>query len=56
MTKDDVEREIKTPAVIRAFDLAKISQLPKDVRAAYQIEEMKFEKYSEYASRLVDEE
>ena len=38
MTEEDVKSRITTPAVLKAFELAKLSNLPPDVRKEYEEE------------------
>ena len=53
VTEDDVKREIKTPAVLLAFERAKISRLPAEVLEACDAEEVKFDMYSQRTARPV---
>jgi predicted transposase/invertase (TIGR01784 family) len=53
MTEEEVEKEISTPAVKRAFERAKIEKLPSEVRAAYEAEHEEYEKYSQHTTDLV---
>jgi len=46
MTEEDVEREIKTPAVREAFERAKLVDLPVTVREKYRAEEDMFDNLS----------
>ena len=53
MTEEDVEAQIKTPAVLQAFELAKFSKLPAEVRASYEAEASQFDRYSQHTSQLI---
>ena len=53
MSEKDVKVEIKTPAVLRAFERAKISKLPAEVREDYEAQDKEFERYSEYTNKQV---
>ena len=50
MTEKEVADQIKTPAVLRAFELAKISELPASVRANYEDEDVAYDRFSEYTA------
>ena len=51
MTEEEVTARIKTRAVLRAFELAKISELPATVRAKYEAEDETYDRFSEYMER-----
>ena len=53
MTEEDVVAQIKTPAVLRAFELAKLSTLPDDVRAAYEAEVREHDRYAQHTAELM---
>ena len=53
MTEEDVVAQIKTPAVLRAFELAKLSTLPDDVRAAYEAEVREHDRYAQHTAELI---
>jgi len=53
MTEEDVAAQIKTPAVLRAFELAKLSTLPDDVRAAYEAEVREHDRYAQHTAELI---
>ena len=53
MTEEDVAAQIKTPAVLRAFELAKLSTLPDDVRAAYEAEVREHDRYAQHTAELM---
>jgi hypothetical protein len=53
MTEEDVAAQIKTPAVLRAFELAKLSTLPDDVRAAYEAEVREHDRYALHTAELI---
>ena len=48
MTEEDVQRDIKTPAVLEAFKRAKLVNLPKIVKTNYEEEDLMFENLSGY--------
>ena len=53
MTEEDVAAQIKTPSVIKAFDLAKFSKLPADVRASYEAEDREYDRYSQHTAEQI---
>jgi len=53
MTEEEVRVQIKTPAVLTAFGLARISELPAEVLASYNAEEKKFDQYSQHTAKLI---
>jgi predicted transposase/invertase (TIGR01784 family) len=53
MNEEEVAAEIKTPAVLRAFELAKISKLPAEVRASYEAEDDDFDRYSQHTAEEI---
>jgi predicted transposase/invertase (TIGR01784 family) len=53
MTEEDVAAQIKTPAVLEAFKLAKLSTLPDDVRAAYEAEVREHDRYAQHKAELI---
>lgn len=55
MTEEDVKREIKTPAVLEAFDRARLVNLPKEVKDDYLDQEIRFENMSTYITEKKDE-
>ncbi len=52
MTDEDVAAEIKTPAVLQAFERARLSTLPDDVRAAYEAEVREHDRYAQHTAEL----
>lgn len=46
MTEEDVKRQIRTPAVLEAFERAKLISLPRDVKEHYHNQEVHFENMS----------
>ena len=50
MTEEEVATRIKTPAVLQAFERAKISELPSTVRADYEAEDVAYDRFSEYTA------
>ena len=53
MTEEDVLAQIKTPAVLEAFERAKISELPADVRAAYDAQNIEYDRYSQHTEEQI---
>ena len=45
---------IETTEVKKAFEMAKISKFPSEVRIAYQNEDLEYDRYSEHTQKLVD--
>jgi hypothetical protein len=54
MDEATVKRVIKTPAVLQAFECAKLSKLPPPVKAAYDAQENRFSEYSQHTQKVVD--
>ena len=52
MTEREVAARIQTPAVLRAFELAKISQLPAEVRASYEAQDKEYTRYSQHTAQV----
>lgn len=50
MSEDDVKSKIETPAVLQAFERAKISKLPADVQTAYEAEDKEYDRYSQHTA------
>ena len=55
MTEEDVKREIKTPAVLEAFERAKLVSLPESVKKNYDDEDVMYENFSDYIAGSVAE-
>jgi hypothetical protein len=55
MTKEDVREKISTPAVLEAFDRAKLSTLPDRVREKYAEQESEYAQYSIYTQQVFEE-
>ena len=53
MTEEEVEAQIKTPAVLQAFEMAKLSNLPADVRAVYDAEVRERDRYSQHIAEQI---
>ena len=53
MTPEEVDAQIKTPAVLLAFERAKLSNLPADVRAAYDAEVREHDRYSQHIAEQI---
>ena len=56
MTEEDVRKQVQTPAVRQAFDLAKIQNMPANVRDSYKKDELKYGNYSMLINSIVEEE
>ena len=46
MSEEDVEKKIKTPSVLTAFERAKLDKLPDDVKKGYEAQDSEFDRYS----------
>lgn len=55
MSEDDVQKRIETPAVLEAFQLAKIKLLPAEVLATYEAEDHEYDRYSQHTESLVQQ-
>ena len=53
MTEEEVAAQIKTPEVLQAFEMAKLSALPDDVRAAYEAEVRAHDRYIQRTAELI---
>ena len=54
MTEEDVRKQVKTPAVLQAFDLAKIQNMPANVRDRYKEDELKYGRFSIHIRGLME--
>jgi hypothetical protein len=54
MTKEDVDKSITTPAVLTAFERAKLSTLPADVHKRYDVEKNQYVQDSIHTKNQVD--
>jgi predicted transposase/invertase (TIGR01784 family) len=54
MSEEDVKSKIKTPAVLQAFERAKISKLPAEVQEAYEAEDEEYDRYSQHTADQVN--
>lgn len=54
MSEEDVRAKIKTPAVLQAFERAKISKLPTDVQEAYEAEDKEYDRYSQHTKEQIE--
>jgi len=52
MQENDVKRIIKTPAVLRAFERATVSEMPRLVKQQYDAEDQKYNRYSEHMNAM----
>ncbi len=52
MIEEDVAARIKTPAILEVFELAKISNLPVDVRASNEAEDKEYDRYSMHTAEI----
>jgi predicted transposase/invertase (TIGR01784 family) len=55
MTEEEVKSEIRTEAVLKAFERATLSKLPKRVKAEYDAENLLYSQCSEHTAELVAE-
>lgn len=55
MSEEQVQQEIKTPAVLEAFKRAKLKSLPDRVREPYEAEDREYDRYSQHTASLVQE-
>jgi predicted transposase/invertase (TIGR01784 family) len=55
MNEEEVAISITTPEVKRAFERAKLGNLPGEVRERYVAEDLEFDRYSDHTSKLVSE-
>ena len=53
MSEEQVSEQIKTTAVLEAFNRATLSRLPASVRRSYDDEDHQFDIYSEYTEKFV---
>lgn len=53
MSEEQVREQIKTPAVLAAFEKSKLSSMPGDVRTAYDNEDKQYDKYSQHTAAEV---
>jgi predicted transposase/invertase (TIGR01784 family) len=54
MTEEDVQEKISTPAVLEAFEMARLDSLPEAVREMYSSEESEYDRYSIHTQELVE--
>jgi predicted transposase/invertase (TIGR01784 family) len=54
MTEEDVREKISTPAVLEAFERAKLSTLPDRVREMYAMEESQYAQYSIHTQEQIE--
>ena len=55
MNEEQGIEQIKTSAILEAFQMAKLSSLPKAVKAAYENEDINYDAFSQHTQELVDE-
>ncbi len=53
MTQAEMDAKITTSAVKKAFEMAKIEKLPREVQQAYEVQNLDFSRYSEHTNSLV---
>ena len=56
MTEDDVKKQIKTQAVLDAFELAKIQNMPANIRDRYKADELKYGRFSIHIREIIEAE
>ena len=54
MTEEDVQEKISTPAVLEAFEMARLESLPDAVREMYNAEESEYERYSIHTQEAME--
>lgn len=55
MTKEEVQATIKTPEVLKAFELSELNKLPWRIRAEYDEEDREYDRYSLHTKELVQD-
>lgn len=55
MTKEEVQATIKTPEVLKAFELSELNKLPWEVRKAYEEEDLEYDRYSIHTEEIAQE-
>jgi predicted transposase/invertase (TIGR01784 family) len=55
MSEQEVATSIKTPEVLKAFERARLAMLPRVVRERYVAEDMEYDRFSDYTSKLINE-
>ena len=55
MTQKEVESQIQTPAVLKAFEMATLSRLPKKVKSVYDAQNALYDQVSEDTAHRVAE-
>ena len=56
MTEEDVKKQIKTPAVLQAFELTKIQNMPVNIRDSYKADELKYGRFSIHIQEVIEAE
>jgi len=54
MTEQQVKETITTPAVLQAFERAKLAKLPHEVKAIYDAEDREYDRFSQHTKQLID--
>ena len=55
MSEEQVTEQIKTPAVLEAFKLAKINSLPAEVLEIYKAEDQEYDRYSQHTEDIAQQ-
>lgn len=55
MSEEQVKEQIKTPAVLEAFKLAKINSLPAEVLETYEAEDKEYDRYSQHTEDIAQQ-
>ena len=56
MTEEDVKKQIKTPAVLQAFELAKKQNTPANIKDSYKADELKYGRFSIHIQEVIEAE
>jgi predicted transposase/invertase (TIGR01784 family) len=55
MNEQEVATGIKTPEVLQAFERARLTRLPREVREQYVAEDLEYDRYSDHTNELLRE-
>jgi predicted transposase/invertase (TIGR01784 family) len=54
MTEEQVKQQIQTPGVLRAFERAKLSAIPREIKESYETQEQQYAMYSQHTQDLIE--
>jgi predicted transposase/invertase (TIGR01784 family) len=54
MTEEQVKQQIQTPGVLRAFERAKLSAIPREIKESYETQEQQYAVYSQHTQALIE--